>query len=125
MSQRIYGQSAYFAANPSQFCAATKTEMGRPRSTFQVLYESELDASEKATDRTTQEDSEMLAAAGSTARVATEAIFRLCNSPAKLRILRVGLNKAIPDALQILSIKVLEELPYLVRRLGASICQLP
>ena len=87
---------------------------------FQVLHESDLPLSEKTVERVSEEGSEMFAAAGTTARIMTSAIFHLHERPATLQILREELEKAIPDADDIPSVKLLEGLPYMVRNLEAA-----
>ena len=56
----------------------------------------------------------MFAAAGTTARVMTTAMFHLHEKPEILRKLQKELDDAIPDPAVIPPVKVLEALPFMV-----------
>ncbi|KAI9705373.1 MAG: hypothetical protein M1820_005203 [Bogoriella megaspora] len=113
LRERIYEQAASFAENRIRGNDPEKTTHPRPKGIFQVLLESDLPQSEKSVDRISQEGSEMFAAAGTTARIMTAAIFHLHETPYALEALSKELEQAIPDASQITAVKILKQLPYL------------
>jgi cytochrome P450 len=115
--QRILRQAAAFAKDPASFCFDKNNADEKPQTIFQVLHESDLPSSDKQVERVSQEGAEMFAAAGTTARVMTTAMFYLHDNQSILKKLRQELDQAFPDPNMIPSVKILENLSYMVRSL--------
>lgn len=100
---------------------ADRTKPSQPPTIFEEILSSKLPSGEKSLKRMSEEGVVIITAGSDTVgRALTSATFHLLENPDALQSLKIELIGVMPDASVIPSLNDLEQLPFLVSRLGLA-----
>lgn len=98
-----------------------RTKPSQPPTIFEEILSSKLPSGEKSLKRMSEEGVVIITAGSDTVgRALTSATFHLLENPDALQSLKIELIGVMPDASVIPSLNDLEQLPFLVSRLGLA-----